>query len=90
VANGEIWTVEDAERCREQSGCNALMLGRGIVADPGLALVLRGQVAPPWSQLQPLLLRYWLRIAHHVAPLFDAVRPLHDVAAVQALLEPAA
>lgn len=41
VANGEIWTVEDALRCRAQSGCDALMLGRGIVADPGLAHAIR-------------------------------------------------
>ena len=33
VANGEIWTVEDAQRCRAVSGCDALMLGRGMVAD---------------------------------------------------------
>jgi tRNA-dihydrouridine synthase C len=41
VANGEIWTVEDAERCRRVSGCDALMLGRGMVVDPGLALAIR-------------------------------------------------
>ena len=41
VANGEIWTVEDAQRCRTVSGCDALMLGRGMVADPGLAWALR-------------------------------------------------
>ena len=41
VANGEIWTVEDAQRCRAVSGCEALMLGRGMVADPGLAWAIR-------------------------------------------------
>ena len=41
VANGEIWTVEDAQRCRAVSGCDALMLGRGAVADPGLARAIR-------------------------------------------------
>ena len=41
VANGEIWTVENAQRCREVSGCSALMLGRGMVADPGLAWAIR-------------------------------------------------
>lgn len=40
VANGEIWTVQDALRCREVSGCHALMLGRGMVTDPGLALAI--------------------------------------------------
>ncbi len=41
IANGEIWSVEDALRCRAVSGCDALMLGRGIVANPGLALAIR-------------------------------------------------
>ena len=41
VANGEIWTVDDARRCREASGCDMLMLGRGMVVDPGLALAIR-------------------------------------------------
>jgi tRNA-dihydrouridine synthase C len=40
IANGEIWNVADARRCREASGCDDLMLGRGIVADPGLALAI--------------------------------------------------
>ena len=43
IANGEIWNVEDAMRCRALSGCGALMLGRGIVADPGLALAIRAR-----------------------------------------------
>jgi tRNA-dihydrouridine synthase C len=40
IANGEIWTLADALRCREASGCQDLMLGRGMVADPGLALAI--------------------------------------------------
>lgn len=40
VANGEIWTVDDARRCVQASGCTNLMLGRGMVADPGLALAV--------------------------------------------------
>ena len=45
VANGEIWTVDDALRAQAASGCTSLMLGRGIVADPGLALAIRAAVA---------------------------------------------
>ncbi|MDO8250305.1 MAG: tRNA-dihydrouridine synthase [Rhodoferax sp.] len=44
VANGEIWTVQDALRCREVSGCDRLMLGRGMVTDPGLALAIRAAI----------------------------------------------
>jgi tRNA-dihydrouridine synthase C len=70
VANGEIWTVADAQRCRELSGCHALMLGRGMVADPGLALAIRAPQSAPvgWAVLQPLVRHYWQLLAGHVAP----------------------
>ncbi|MFZ2309205.1 MAG: tRNA-dihydrouridine synthase [Rhodoferax sp.] len=70
VANGEIWTVDDALRCRQASGCDHLMLGRGIVTDPGLALALRNHDAGvlgsdhadpvvPWSEVLPLMGAFW-------------------------------
>jgi tRNA-dihydrouridine synthase C len=67
VANGEIWTADDARRCIEVSGCDALMLGRGIVADPALALAIRGASPPPWTALRPLLLHYWRLVGQGVA-----------------------
>jgi tRNA-dihydrouridine synthase C len=76
VANGEIWSVDDARRCLESSGCSALMLGRGMVADPGLALAIRANAGPvpDWAALLPLVERYWHRIGHHVAPRHRAGR----------------
>ena len=74
VANGEVWTVADAERCLAVSGCDSLMLGRGIVADPGLALAIRGQGWGGWAALRPLLRIYWDRIALHVEPRHRAGR----------------
>jgi tRNA-dihydrouridine synthase C len=69
IANGEIWSVADAQRCRMESGCMDLMLGRGMVADPGLAWAIRhaehGTMPDghgpglSWSALQPLLLAFW-------------------------------
>lgn len=50
VANGEIWNVQDALRCRAESGCDMLMLGRGMVTDPGLALAIRAATAKPQHQ----------------------------------------
>ncbi len=67
VANGEVWTVADAQRCLQQSGCDALMLGRGLVSDPGLALALRGAAGPSWEELAPLLPLYSQLIASRVA-----------------------
>ncbi len=68
VANGEVWNAQDAQRCLAESGCDALMLGRGLVADPGLALVLRGEQAPTWDELRPLVAVYARLIAPRVAP----------------------
>ncbi len=75
VANGEIWTVADAQRCRAESGCHDLMLGRGMVSDPGLAWDILaadgasepGQ-APQWADLQPLFHLFWARVKLRVEP----------------------
>ena len=41
IANGEIWNAQHARQCRLESGCDTLMLGRGMVSNPGLALEIR-------------------------------------------------
>ncbi|QSA98915.1 tRNA-dihydrouridine synthase [Methylococcus sp. EFPC2] len=68
VANGEIWTAEDYQRCRDISGVDDAMLGRGAVANPGLARTIKhGQDARvSWSELQPLLLEFWRLVGRHV------------------------
>ena len=38
VANGEMWTVNDIDRCMTMSQCTKIMLGRGLIANPALAL----------------------------------------------------
>jgi len=70
VANGEIWTAADAARCRAESGCHALMLGRGMVCDPGLALAIADPLRPAiaWNDLLPLLQRFWSQVAVRVEP----------------------
>jgi len=40
VANGDIWTLDDFKKCRDQTGCEHYMLGRGAVANPHLPLDL--------------------------------------------------
>lgn len=90
VANGEIWTVDDARRCQAESGCTDLMLGRGMVCDPGLALAVRAAVAGEgaeraeeggeapvgldWAALQPLLAVFWDRVRLHIVPRHQAGR----------------
>ncbi len=70
VANGEIWTVAVAQLCRERSEGTALMLGRGIVADPGLAWAIRaadGEAGVPaatgWEAVLPQLQHFWALVS---------------------------
>ena len=85
IANGEIWTVQDALRCREVSGCQTLMMGRGLVRNPGLALAIRaadraalgqspGADGIAWPALLPLIAEFWRLVATHVVPRHRAGR----------------
>jgi len=61
VANGEIWTVADYLKCREISGCDHIMIGRGAIARPTLALEIAAVRAQQeldlytWSEILRLL-----------------------------------
>ncbi len=37
VANGDLWTIADFRRCREETGCEHYMLGRCALANPLLS-----------------------------------------------------
>lgn len=59
VANGEIWQPADAVLCREQSTSPDIMLGRGALAQPNLAMRIKhGGAALPWPEVLALLMRY--------------------------------
>jgi tRNA-dihydrouridine synthase C len=85
IANGEIWCVADAQRCREMSGCVTLMIGRGMVCDPGLARAIKAAAFGPhagpaglaWSELLPLIHEFWRLIARHIEPRARAGRLKH-------------
>ena len=59
IANGEIWDRDDALRCQHESACDDLMLGRGALAMPNLAQVIRGeQQKMSWHEVIDLLVKY--------------------------------
>lgn len=59
IANGEIWSLADALACQHQSHCDNLMLGRGALAMPNLARVIKFQELPmDWEQVKALLIDY--------------------------------
>ncbi|TCW29083.1 tRNA dihydrouridine synthase [Gulbenkiania mobilis] len=56
VANGEVWTIEDYRTIRSVSGCERVMIGRGLVAAPDLAQRIAAGTEGdpmPWAQLLP-------------------------------------
>ncbi|WP_075188111.1 tRNA dihydrouridine synthase [Teredinibacter haidensis] len=44
IANGEVWSLDDYLLCRKQSGCADVMLGRGLLAKPDLALAIKAHI----------------------------------------------
>jgi tRNA-dihydrouridine synthase C len=47
VANGEIWTLADFRRCREETGSIHFMIGRGALSVPNLARTIREELKLP-------------------------------------------
>lgn len=68
IANGEIWSVADARRAQEESACADLMLGRGALSFPALAVAIRTALADevqsllPWASVLELLQEYTRRM----------------------------
>jgi tRNA-dihydrouridine synthase C len=59
IANGEIWNMEDALKCREISGCDDLMIGRGALATPNLAAIVAGiSDKMSWLNVVEMILNY--------------------------------
>lgn len=64
IANGEIWTPDDARQAQLESGCNDLMIGRGALSRPDLAAAIkadqtgRTHAAITWEHARTLLDEY--------------------------------
>jgi tRNA-dihydrouridine synthase C len=52
VANGDLNSPEDLARCREITGCERFMLGRGAIVRPELFRAARGLEAGSWCAAQ--------------------------------------
>ena len=86
IANGEIWTVQDAQRCINISGCDSIMIGRGAVSDPGLAIsILASRIHSPnctnaenevfnWLMATPIIKDFWTLVRLKLDPKSQAGR----------------
>ncbi|MFK7974989.1 MAG: tRNA dihydrouridine synthase [Halioglobus sp.] len=65
IANGEVWSIDDAQRCQAISGGTDLMLGRGVLCRPDLPRLItaarKGSPIKPlnWTEIAPLILTYF-------------------------------
>ena len=58
IANGDIWCFEDYKKCVEISGCADVMLGRGALARPDLALQIKAgsdELAWGWPEVKKFI-----------------------------------
>lgn len=73
-ANGDIWSIDDWRRCREISGVEDIMLGRGLVSRPDLARQIAaaraGQLVEEmsWNAFEPLLADFWRQARRKISP----------------------
>lgn len=63
VANGEIWNVDDFNRCKEVTGVNDFMIGRGVLSDPFLFEKIKksqnSNLTQEWSKIRVLLPQFF-------------------------------
>lgn len=66
LANGEIWTPDDAQHCQVQSNSHLLMIGRGLVAVPDLGCQIKEaeHQAFSWRQRLQIVLDLADRVPH--------------------------
>lgn len=73
IANGDVNDVADYQRIRDISGCEQVMIGRGLVACPDLGQGIRAMrrgVAPTlmnWDDLRPWLIDFYRQVRQRTA-----------------------
>jgi tRNA-dihydrouridine synthase C len=74
IANGEVWNLADYHRCREVSGCDDVMIGRGLMRQPDLARQIKADLAGEdyspmnWADIA-LILHQFHRDTAHLYPI---------------------
>lgn len=69
IANGEVWSPQDYQAIRQQSGCTDVMIGRGAVIRPDLMRRIKtGNDAMPWPELQNWIIEYYAQLLIRMDP----------------------
>jgi tRNA-dihydrouridine synthase C len=63
IANGEVWSPQDYQAIRQQSGCTDVMIGRGAIMRPDLMRQIKtGEDAMPWPELLNVIIDYYAQL----------------------------
>jgi len=68
IANGEIWNATDFHRCREVTGCNDFMIGRGAMSNPYIFKQIRESLADTENQTEA----HWQNTKNLLPGFFEA------------------
>lgn len=62
IANGDIWSIDEYVQCRKVSGCEDVMIGRGLISCPDLARQIRD-----YQQGKPVQASLWEELLDDIA-----------------------
>lgn len=74
VANGEIWTKDDYLQCVAISGCEDVMVGRGVIARPSLGL----EVMSGGKQNSQTAIFTWPTILSHIVDYYILTKSMEN------------
>lgn len=75
IGNGDVKTVADARRMLDETGCDAVMIGRGALGNPWIFCELEGGVGPTVAERHALVMRHF---QDHFAFCGDERRAVHQ------------
>ncbi|MGZ3691719.1 MAG: tRNA-dihydrouridine synthase family protein [Pseudobdellovibrio sp.] len=76
VTNGEIWTLEDFEKCHATAQTADYMIGRGALRNPYLFKLIkqRNSFVVNYQSISPLLPQFFATSSDYVSPAFAVAR----------------
>jgi len=81
IANGDIFSLDDFRRCRDETGAIHFMIGRGALARPELAGQIRAELGLPSAEYETDWVSNFRRLVAHTERLKESVdgRSVHRV-----------
>lgn len=80
IANGEIWNVDDFNRCVEVTQCEDYMIGRGVMSNPFIFKQIKQSLNQEkveimnWERAKPLLPQFFAASTHYINDYFAVSR----------------